>query len=439
VTGFVESESSRSRQQQTRLAIVTTHPIQYYAPWFGYIAARSNLQLKVFYLWNPAATTKHDPGFGHDVTWDVPLLEGYAYKFVPNASKRPGSARFSGIDNPELPVELNSFRPDAALLIGYRYQSMQRLIFARARKFPLLLRGDSHRLAPEVKGQRSAVRGQESEVKSQETATRSQVWNMDGVGSAAKRLVIRCIFRRFDAFLYVGRANRDYFRIHGVPEEKLFFAPHAVENERFLLTDEQQRSGRAWRAELGIPENNLLVVFAGKFEPKKRPLDLLRAFSKLNQTNLALLFVGAGVLEPALREAVAVMERVFFAPFQNQSLMPRTYAAADLFVLPSYGNEETWGLAINEALCAAKPVVVSNHVGCGPDLVVPNVNGLIFEAGNVDSLAAALKEALSDKERLIRWGLAGQSIVSKYDFAHATEGLERALGSVVTSHANQKQ
>src|SRR4029077_15252629 len=98
--------------------------------------------------------------------------------------------------------------------------------------------------------------------------------------------------------------------------------------------------------------------------------------------------------------------------FQNQSEMPRTYAAADLFVLPSYGSEETWGLAINEALCAAKPVIVSNHVGCGPDLVHAFQNGLVFQAGSVDSLADALREALSNRERLLRWGQKGQKIVS---------------------------
>src|SRR5207302_7433797 len=170
--------------------------IQYYAPWFRYIAAQSNLQLKIVYLWNPAASTKHDPGFGQDVAWDVPLLDGYAYEFVPNASRRPGSDRFSGIDNPELLPRLNAFGPKAALLIGYRYKSMQRLIFSRDRHFPLLLRGDSHRLA--------------------------------GTGNALvarlRRVAISQIFRRFAAILYVGKANRDYYLLYGVPDDKLFFA-----------------------------------------------------------------------------------------------------------------------------------------------------------------------------------------------------------------------
>jgi glycosyltransferase involved in cell wall biosynthesis len=396
--------------QQTRLAVITTHPIQYYAPWFRYITAKTASKLKVFYLWNPAATTLHDPGFALDIAWDIPLLEGYDYEFVPNVSRRPGSGHYGGINNPLLSSRLNDFAPDAALLIGYRYKSMHHLTFDRSRSFPLLLRGDSHRLATK------------------------DSWR---VSSLLKRLTIAQIFRRFAAFLYVGKANREYLRLHGAPETKLFFAPHAVDNDRFSLTEELARQGRAWRRELGISDQGLLIMFAGKFEHKKRPLDLLQAFAQLRRRDVALLFVGAGILEPELRQAAGRRENVFFASFQNQSLMPRTYAAADLFVLPSHGNQETWGLSVNEALSAKKPVIVSDHVGCGPDLVFPYENGLVFEAGNVASLTKALAEALVDRERLVRWGEKGRQIVSNYDFAHATQGLNRALEFVAQCHTKK--
>jgi glycosyltransferase involved in cell wall biosynthesis len=279
---------------------------------------------------------------------------------------------------------------------------MQRLISSRDRRFSLLLRGDSHRLAEK----------------------------RNDLLAPLRRLTISRIFRRFAAMLYVGKANYQYYRMHNVPKNRLFFSPHAIDNARFWLTDKLNEEGKAWRIKLGIPPESLLVVFAGKFQLKKRPLDLLHAFSRLKLSHVALLFVGGGVLEPALREAAKTIGHVFFAPFQNQSFMPRTYAAADLLVLPSFGNDETWGLAINEALCAAKPVIVSDHVGCGPDLVVSGVNGLVFQAGNIDSLENALRDALSDTERLIRWGREGQRIVSGYDYEHATAGLEEALACV---------
>ena len=121
---------------------------------------------------------------------------------------------------------------------------------------------------------------------------------------------------------------------------------------------------------------------------------------------------------------------VYFAPFQNQSLMPRTYLAADLFVLPSRGPGETWGLAINEALSLARPVVVSDHVGCAADLVAPGRNGLSFRAGDVADLTRALREALSDRERLVSWGIEGRRMIGGYQYEQASRGLFEAMEAV---------
>ncbi len=243
-----------------------------------------------------------------------------------------------------------------------------------------------------------------------------------------RRFSIAAVFRRFAAFLYVGQANREYFRMHGVPEEKLFFAPHAIDNARFFGSAEMAaEDAKQWRRSLGIGDDQLLILFAGKFEEKKRPLDLLDAFARLNREDVSLLFVGSGALEQELRRRPECTRNVFFAPFQNQSEMPRTYAACELFVLPSFGPEESWGLAVNEALCIARPVIVSDHVGSAADLVRDGEAGLVFPAGDVAALSRALEEALSDRDRLRRWGVAGREIVRGYDYAHATAGLEEAL------------
>ena len=387
-----------------RLAIVTTHPIQYYAPWFRYLAQVAGLDLKVFYLWDGGAEARHDAGFGQSVRWDVPLLEGYAHEFVPNESRQPAADHFSGLRNRTLRNRLAEFSPGAALLLGYNYPSFLRLIFDRwpwPPPFPLLFRGDSHRLFPRPESLRERLR----------------------------HSTIAAIYRRFAACLYVGQANRDYFLAHGVPAERLFFSPHAVDNARFAAEPElTARAASAWRLALGVPPDRVVVMFAGKFEDKKRPLDLLQAFQQLGKDHYAaLVFVGAGRLEESMRSRAAGTPHVYFAPFQNQSQMPRTYAAADLVVLPSYGSGETWGLAINEALCVGRPVIVSDHVGCAKDLVTPGRNGLVFPAGNIAALSAALREALSDRERLAHWGEAGREIVHAYDYSNASRGLFTAL------------
>ncbi len=381
-----------------KLAIITSHPIQYYAPWFRHLTGTTDFSIKVFYLWDFGVTQQVDMGFKQPIEWDIPLLTGYDYEFVPNVSSNPGTHHFWGLQNPSLLERVSIYNPDAVLLMSYNYASLYNFIWRWNRRSPLLFRGDSHRLLP---------------------STGAKEW--------ARRKFISLIYQRFSACLYVGKANYGYFRDHGVPPQSLFFAPHAVDNDRFRAhTEVANRKAMLWKQELKIPKNHSVILFAGKFELKKRPLDLLQAFLQANLSQVSLLFVGAGAKMPELR-SLAAHPHIHFAPFQNQTLMPRTYATADLVVLPSYGSEETWGLAINEAMCMSRPVIASSHVGCAPDLIQPYSNGLIFPAGDVSALAASLKEAFSNRERLQMWGEESGKIVLNYSYTQTTQGLRAAL------------
>jgi len=193
-----------------------------------------------------------------------------------------------------------------------------------------------------------------------------------------------------------------------------------------------------WKRELGIPSDSPVVLFAGKFEPDKRPLDLLQAFTrtaeslrKARKQEPVLLFVGSGPLESELKAQAGnrIGRTIFFAPFQNQSRMPVVYAACSVFVLPSHG--ETWGLSVNEAMNLARPAIVSTHVGCAPDLIREGETGWTFEAGSVDALASVLAEALRDPERTAEMGRAARDHISRYSFEAATEGLMTALDALV--------
>jgi glycosyltransferase involved in cell wall biosynthesis len=384
-----------------RLAVITTHPIQYYAPWFRHLARRAGLDLRVFYLWDFGVSEQRDPGFEQIVKWDVPLLDGYEWEMVPNRSRHPGTHHFRGIDNPELETRLKAWNPHASLCMGYNFKSFCRLLLARSeRRGVLLLRGDSHRLTPRV-----------------------------GATAWLKQRAIRWIFRRFSGFLYVGSANREYFRLHGAKEDQLFFSPHAVDNDRFRSAKAiATMDAAAWKRELGIAPNRLVVLFVGKLEETKRPHDLLAAFVAADLPNAALLFVGAGPLEQSLRQSALGHPNVFFAGFQNQTLMPRTYAAANVLVLPSAG--ETWGLCVNEAMCLGLPTIVSSHVGCGPDLVLPGKTGWVFEAGRVDALSALLQRIGANPLVMEEAGRTASAHIQSYSFTQATAGVEEALDSL---------
>lgn len=384
-----------------RLAVVLSHPTQYYSPWFRWMAARSELELRVFYLWDFGVTKQRDPEFGQAFAWDIDLLSGYAHTFVPNRAAQPGTESFGGLDNPSLPEHLAAWNPDAVLVFGYRYRTHLRLIlWAGRRRLPLIFRGDSHLLdAPEP--------------------------------SWLKRWLLRGIYARFASITYVGQANRDYFRAFGVPERKLVFAPHAVECARFDPADEttRQRSA-ALRRDLGIPADHAVVLFAGKFIPKKQPLELLEAFVAIAPAAASLVFVGAGELESELRTRAAARPTapIHMRPFANQGEMPAVLHLADVFALPSRGPAETWGLAVNEAMHLGVPALVSTRVGCQRDLVAHRSTGWVFDPTAPGALERALREALSDVAQDRRgFSQRTRARVSNYTYREATEGLLTAL------------
>jgi glycosyltransferase involved in cell wall biosynthesis len=384
----------------SKLAIITSHPIQYYAPWFSYINQNTNLNLKVFYLWNFGITATLDREFQQTVKWDIPLLDGYDYEFIPNISKNPGTKSIGGLKNPSLLSRVTDYNPDAVMLIGYNYASLYRFILQwDTRKAPLIFRGDSHRLQPPT-----------------------------GWQETIKHKLRAFIYSRFSAFLYVGKANFKYFTDHALKPHQLYFAPHAIDNDRFLQAAKIAKiEAINWKQKLDIPKNHKVILFAGKFNQKKRPFDLLHAYKKANLKDVSLLFVGAGELEAELKNQALNDSNIFFAPLQNQQMMPRIYAMADLFILPSYGHGETWGLAVNEAMCLSCPIIVSSHVGCGQDLVHQHQNGLIFEAGNIPDLTKSIELAFSDLERLKQWGYKSHKIIKKYSYQQTTEGLLESL------------
>jgi glycosyltransferase involved in cell wall biosynthesis len=443
----------------------------------------------VFYLWDFGVTEKTDKGFGQTVKWDVDLLEGYDHEFVPNVSKRPGTDWFGGLDNPDLLQRVKAFAPDAVLQFGYNYKSLVNFDLRwNTKRAPLLFRGDSHLLGESME---------------------QGAWSME-LKKWGRKLGLRLLFRRFACFLAVGKANADYFRAHGVPESKIVRCPHVVDNEFFRREPEDARGlksqetkglkdqglkglreleSRGLRAELGIPEDELVFLFAGKLEEKKQPMQLLEAFLAADLPKATLLFVGSGELESALKEKATEFShglkrieedkserlrrsdcrgmlragdpgtrnapsentencklktancahRVLFLPFQNQSRMPLVYRTGDVLVLPSRGRYETWGLAVNEAACCGLPAIVSSHVGCGPDLIEEGVTGWVFAAGDVEDLRRCLCEAASNRRRLGQMGSTLQRrVLGDFSYDSAARALFDALSPRTATNTCQE-
>ncbi len=342
-----------------KLAIITTHPIQYNAPLFRKMTEAALFDVKVFYTWGAAVLNdKFDPGFGKKVKWDIDLLKGYEYEFVENIAKHPGSHAFSGIDNPELNLSIEAWGASAILLYGWKFKSHWRLLRYFNKKIPIIFRGDSTLLD-----------------------------DMSFAKKLIRKMTLRYVYKFVNHFLYVGKANKAYFKMAGARDKQLIFAPHAIDLSFF----KRKSDPSSLRKELGISEESLVFLFAGKFETKKSVLLLLEVFNSLQQTDSFLIIAGDGVLKPEVEKASAHNAKVRLLPFQNQSKMPDLYNAADVFVLPSGGPNETWGLAVNEAMACGCAVLVSNACGCSADLVLEGRNGFVFSKNNKAELSAKMQ------------------------------------------------
>jgi len=411
-----------------RLAFIVSHPIQYYVPIYreleGRIRQTDDCQrttddsarisaVKVFYTWRDAGPAR-DVKFGKEFAWDIPLMEGYDFKVVPNTSPDPGTHHRQGLVNPDLVERVKAWKPDAVHITGYNYVSHGQAIKELSKAgIPVIFRGDSHLLDD-----------------------RGPWWKW-----WIKKSWLSRVYSRPQGFAYVGQNNRDYYRAFGVPERKLFPVPHTIDVGRFAEPHEElEARALAWRRELGIPDDHFVFLYAAKLEPRKRPMELLEAFLAANIERATLLFVGSGELEEALRARVntghgltrikgrispgGCADRtgqecsspgtpgsrkgppeeaencelntansrgsVLFLEFQNQSAMPVVYRLGDALVLPS-GHGETWGLAVNEAQACGRPALVSDCVGCARDIIREGENGSVFRTDDWEDCVRVMK------------------------------------------------
>lgn len=383
-----------------KLAIVTSHPIQYNAPLFRLLAERRKIDLKVFYTWGQTEQGfVYDPDFKKSFKWDIPLLDGYEKEFVENISKEPGAGRYKGIKNRNLIQLIDKYGPDALLVLGWSFQSHLQVLRHYKGKVKIIFRGDSTLLD-----------------------------NQKGISVRAilRRLFLSWVYRHIDVALYAGTANKAYYQAHGLKETQLVYAPHAVANNRFDDADAvSEASANKWRKELGISSNELVFLFAGKLEPKKDPALLIDAFLSLDTPDTRLIIVGNGVLEKELKQKARADSRIIFLDFQNQQQMPIVYRLGDVFILPSKGPSETWGLSVNEAMASKRPVIVSNKCGCAQDLV--DSNGFVFQAGNKQDLQKAMFYFAENRDAAQQMGKISFQLIQQFSQEKVAAAIEQTI------------
>ena len=379
-----------------RLAIITTHPIQYNAPLFRLLSERKNIEIKVFYTWGQSSNKIYDARFGRERSWDIPLLDGYEHEFVRNSSKRPDSNSFFGVINPGFLKKLKTAKFDAVLVLRWDLWSHLLIMQSFGNQPRLFFRGDSQ-------------------------------WMPSGnpIKKLLKKWLLRFVYRRVDEVFYVGALNRDYFMKCGLQANQLISAPHAVDNVRFFADESlYEKKALEERAKLGITANTVVFVYAGKFYALKQLDVLIEAFQQLKGEQYRLVFYGSGELEHQLKEKACNDRRILFAAFKNQSEMPWVYRTGDVFVLPS--KHETWGLSVNEAMASGRPVIASNRCGCVPELILEGTTGFVFSAGSSKDLLKQLQK-FQRKEVAAEMGKNAKMHIRKFSLEAVAAAFEKSV------------
>jgi len=396
---------------KVKLAYLVSHPIQYQAPLLRRIAQEQDIDLTVFFGSDFSLRDYQDEGFGVQVKWDVPLLDGYKYQFLP-------VIRDNGTQTVFTPLNRGIFaalrgkpgeRPfDVLWVHGYAMvNAMHGMLAAKALGIPVLMRGD--------------------------------MWLRDRPRSGPKLLLKKLFFevlkRMLDGILTVGTLNGEYWRHYVGDKVPLFLMPYAVDNEYFQRRSIAARERRNdLKRELGLDNDRPVILFASKLQQRKHCSDLLEAYKNLlaEEGRVApyLIIVGDGEERVSLEQQAAAsnLADVRFCGFRNQSELPRFFDIATVFVLPS--RQEPWGLIVNEVMNAERAVILSDDVGCAPDLITDGVEGYIYPVGDVNALAAALRKVLSSPETAAQMGRRGLSRINAWSFEEDLQALRQALAQI---------
>lgn len=385
------------------LVVFETHPIQYHAPVYRELQQHFGIQTTVIYGSDFSLAGGRDPEFGVPVTWDVDLTSGYEAVFLSRVAEG-GARTYKEVSGRGLRPVLRRLEPRAVLVVGYAGPFHQAALWRAWRAgVPILFRAETAD-GPNRGWLREFFRDH-----------------------ALRQLYSRCV-----RLLYIGRRSYEHYKRLGCPEEKMVFSPYCVDTSPFECSEEDRTRLRGpARAELGIGDQEMALLFSGKLIPRKKPQVLLQAVQRLDletKRRVQVMFMGEGEQRKALgAQAAAAGIPVHFLGFQNQTCISRYYHASDLLVFPS--SWEPWGLVVNEALNHGVACVVTDAVQSQPDLVQPGQTGEVCPAGSAEELAAAMERALSwsgsaEVREICRRKVAGYSVEK------AAEGIALAYRAV---------
>lgn len=384
-----------------KVAVFLTHPVQYFSPVWRCLTKERSLDLTVFYLSDSSIQGGFDVGFGRNVKWDIPLLDGYKSIFL-RCDARPDN-RWS-LKIPSLSSLLKEGGFQCVVIPGYsRPFEWQILWTAKRLGIKIVMRGE---FGPSP--------------------------SKNPVKKMIRKEVLKVIYHRVDAFAVIGKEAWTHLEEHGVRSEKLLSSPYCVDSTLFSKKASRQKVSTL-RKKLGLDRQDKIVLFSGKLIPRKQPETLIRAIAQMTDIpRVKAVLLGDGELMQSLKQLADQIApgRIFFPGFVNQTQLGDYFGLAEAFILPS--KYETWGLVINEAMHYGLPVFATNKVGCVKDLVLPGCTGEVFEVADCKSLAEHLRRLFIQPGLQRKYSKNAKKVIRNFTPFLAAKGIHAAVDKAIT-------
>jgi glycosyltransferase involved in cell wall biosynthesis len=379
------------------------HPVQYHYGIYKELAKFKNLDFKVIYEDNIGLKPTYVKEFKKEIKWDIGLLDGYPYEFMKNYSLNPHGGFFARVN-----FDIFKFffidKPDVILFKGYvNFSDWLIMILAILTRTKIIFRGE---------------------------ATLRGIENDPAFKHIFKFIFLNIWLKACDIVMFSCSGNKDYWKFYGVDESKMLPIPCAVDNEFFQNERKKyfDKKGEI-KKNLGICDDNLVLLFSARFTSRKRPLDLLKAVSNIDHSNITVLFVGDGP-ERSNMEKYSKRHHInaIFTGFVNQTEISKYYSISDLNVVIS--DYDPSPKAMNEAMNFKLPIIVTDIVGTAHDLVKDGENGFIVKVGDINTISQKIENLNKNRDIAKQMSQKSLEIVNEWTFKKDAYYINKAINQL---------
>lgn len=356
-----------------RIGFVVNHPTQFEVPFYQYVAKHFPADyFEIFYL-KQEENQHYDKELGKQVKWGFDLFAAYPHRFL---SK----------ENPLIGFEeaLKQSKYDMIIVNGYKDKYEGFAAVCKSMNVKVALRLDT------------------------------VLFNQPFYKVWLRKIFLKKEYRQFDHFLVTGKVSKRYCLEMGIPESKINLFSYCVDNAFFRLNaNEESEYYQQIRLKYS-PEKEKVILSVAKFVGRESPWDILKAFVKLNRTDLSLVLIGDGSDRQRLEEFARKYPnlKIHFPGYVLYQYLPEFYKLAHTFIHAA--KDEPWGVSVQEAIAGNCLVICSDKVGAAEDLLVQGKNGFTYQYGNPKQLADFISEGLDKPLDLI--GQTNEAILTHWNY-----------------------